>query len=47
MTEAKVGKNSEPTPEADDRDYEAPKVTALGKIGELTNESAPSTADSF
>ncbi len=33
-----------PAPEKDasDRDYEAPEVTALGKIGQLTNESATS-----
>jgi hypothetical protein len=34
-----------PEKDADDRDYEAPEVTALGKIGQLTNESVTSIHD--
>ncbi len=31
-----------PEKDANDQDYETPEVTALGKIGQLTNESITS-----
>jgi hypothetical protein len=42
IDEKTTGREPKPAPEADDRSYEAPEVSAIGTVGELTsaNESS-------